>query len=176
MREDGEESLMRTPDLGTLARGIVAGLAGTAVMTAAQMVVQKARSRSKPPADEERNAAPRWADAPAPAKVARKIAHVFGVDPSRDRIPLLTNVMHWGYGISLGTAYSIADRRPRSHPLLRGIGFGLGAWAAAYAELVPLGIYKPPWRYDVKTLATEGSYHVTYGVAVAGAAAALARR
>ena len=84
---------------------------------------------------------------------------------TREDVPLLTNAMHWLYGVSWGAVYGLT--RPN------GLVFGTGVWAAAYAELVPLGIYKPPWEYEAKKLALDWSYHAVYGVAVAAAFAAL---
>ena len=43
----------------------------------------------------------------------------------------------------------------------------------SYAQLVPMGIYEPPWRYPVRELATDLSYHLVYGSAVAEAFGAL---
>ena len=41
--------------------------------------------------------------------------------------------------------------------------------AAVFATLVPLGIYEPPWKYPPKELAIDLSYHLVYGLGVAGA-------
>ncbi len=68
------------------------------------------------------------------------------------------------YGVAVGSGAPLA-----------GAAFGTGAWAASYAELVPLGIYQPPWRYPAKELALDLSYHLVYGLAVAGAFAVLER-
>jgi hypothetical protein len=54
-------------------------------------------------------------------------------------------------------------------------GFGTAVWTASYAELVPLGIYEPPWKYPPADLALDLSYHVVYGVVVAVTCAALDR-
>ena len=50
---------------------------------------------------------------------------------------------------------------------------GASLWGAAYAELAPLGIYEPPWKYPPQELALDLSYHLVYGVGVAAAWAAL---
>ena len=57
--------------------------------------------------------------------------------------------------------------------MLAGLGFGVGVWAVSYAQLVPLGIYDPPWAYPSGELAEDLSYHAVYGLGVAGAYAAL---
>jgi uncharacterized membrane protein YagU involved in acid resistance len=107
--------------------------------------------------------------------VAKKAADAVGEGGrfTREDVPMLTNAMHWLYGIGWGAAYGILARNREPSPLASGLVFGLGVWAAAYAELVPLGIYKPPWEYEPGELAVDGSYHLVYGVAVAGVFAAL---
>jgi hypothetical protein len=59
--------------------------------------------------------------------------------------------------------------------VLAGVELGTGVWTASYVELVPLGIYRPPWKYPANELALDLSYHLVYGIAVAGAYAALDR-
>ena len=150
--------------LRSLARGIAAGLAGTAAMTAYQLAVAKAQG--KPLATPVPH---RWADAPAPAQVAKKIADALGEGRrfTREDVPLLANAMHWLTGVSWGAVYGAAP--------VNGLAFGTAVWAASYGELVPLGIYEPPWRYPAKVLALDWSYHAVYGLAVAGAYAVLDR-
>jgi hypothetical protein len=125
----------------TLARGAVAGLAGTSWMTAVQEI---AASSS------ERNGLPSWDDAPAPAQVARKALRAIGVDPPRKWIPFLTHAMHWATGTGWGVVYTLVRGRRTSGTIGEGLAFGAAVWVASYAELVPLGIYEPPWAYDVK--------------------------
>jgi hypothetical protein len=150
-------------------KGLFAGIVGTAAMTAAQTVAQKVQSSgtaaSSGPADP-------WAEAPAPARVAKRIGHdILGVDVSPDLIPAATQAMHWAYGISWGVLYGVANRRvgSRKPDARRGMRFGLVVWAMSYAQLVPLGIYEPPWRYPVTELATDLGYHVAYGLGTVSA-------
>jgi uncharacterized membrane protein YagU involved in acid resistance len=153
-----------------LFRGIVAGVAGTGVMTGYQLAV--ARLQGKPLATPVPH---RWADAPAPAQVAKKAAEAVGQGRrvTREDVPLLTNAMHWLYGIAWGAFYGVAAGAAKPDPVGGGLAFGAGVWGASYAELVPLGVYKPPWKYPAKELAVDLSYHVVYGLAVAAAYAAL---
>jgi hypothetical protein len=155
-----------------LLRGVVAGLVGTGAMTAYQIAV--AKLQGKPLATPVPH---RWADAPAPAQVAKKAADAIGQGRrvTRQDVPLLTNVMHWLYGVSWGAFYSVAAGATGPDPLVGGLAFGTGVWGASYAELVPLGVYKPPWKYPPKELAVDLSYHVVYGMTVAVAYAALDR-
>jgi hypothetical protein len=151
-----------------LALGLAAGLVGTSWMTAYQELVAKLQGGSG-----GGDGGDPWESAPAPAKVARKLLGVVGVEAKPDWIPVLTNVMHWGYGTTWGAAYGLVagDRRAAFRD---GALLGAGVWAASYAQLVPMGIYEPPWEYPPTTLATDLSYHLVYGVGVAAAYDALA--
>jgi hypothetical protein len=157
--------------LRSLGRGVLAGVAGTAVMTAYQLAVAKAQG--KPLVTPVPH---RWADAPPPAQVAKKAADAIdqGQRFTRESVPLLTNAVHWLYGISWGAVYALAARED-TDAIHGGLLFGSGVWAAAYAELVPLGVYEAPWKSSKEELALDWSYHAVYGLAVAGAYAALDR-
>jgi hypothetical protein len=48
-----------------------------------------------------------------------------------------------------------------------GLAFGAGVWAMSYVQLVPMDIYEPPSKYSTKELASDLSYHLVYGLAVA---------
>jgi hypothetical protein len=154
----------------SLLRGIAAGIAGTAAMTAYQLAV--ARAQGKPLATPVPH---RWADAPAPAQLAKKAADWVGQGRhlTRDDVPMLTNAMHWLYGVSWGALYGVVAGAAEPDPVAGGLAFGTGVWGAAYAELVPLGIYKAPCEYSAEELALDWSYHAVYGLAVAAAFAAL---
>src|SRR5436305_5182853 len=131
--------------LGSLVRGLLAGAAGTAAMTAYQYVF--ARASGDGAGDERSNDDP-WANAPAPAQVAKRIVEgVFGYDVTAARIPVLADAMHWLYGTGWGSIYGAVQGTLHTRPLRSGLGFGTGVWAASYATLVPMGIYRPPWPY-----------------------------
>jgi hypothetical protein len=148
----------------SVGRGLAAGVVGTAAMTAYQLAVAKAQGKPL-----QTPVPHRWADAPAPAQAAKKIADRVGQGRrfTREDVPLLTNAMHWLYGVGWGAFYGAAVARAAASPFAGGLAFGTGVWGAAYAELVPLGVYEPPWKYPVKDLAIDLSYHLVYGVSVA---------
>lgn len=159
---------MPTSPLAALGRGLLAGLAGTAAMTAYQLAVQRARAQGN-------GAKPRaWKDAPAPAQVAKRIlTGVFQVPVGLERAGQLAHAMHWVYGTTCGAAYGLVQGTIERAPLAVGAGFGTGVWTASYGQLVPMGIYEPPWRYPPAELALDLSYHLVYGVATALAFEAL---
>jgi hypothetical protein len=157
----------------TIARGIAAGLAGTACMTAWQELAARLRRHVEPKMMREDEDP--WERAPAPARLAKMVIEaVTGRPVPTERIDLLTNAVHWGYGTSLGTVYALAASR--RNPALAGVAFGSGVWALSYATLVPLGLYEWPWKYSAKTIAKDVSYHLVYGLGTASAYAALEAR
>lgn len=158
--------------LGALARGVIAGVAGTALMTAWQELSAKLMpsdaSGGDPPADP-------WEEAPAPAKVARRLAGVFEADIPAEQIDTATNVMHWAYGTGWGAVYGLIAGSHDGRAGRDGLAFGTAVWAASYLELVPMGLYEPPWTYPPKQLALEWSFHAVYGLGAGLAYAALDR-
>jgi uncharacterized membrane protein YagU involved in acid resistance len=158
----------RSP-LGVVARGLAAGLVGTAAMTAWQETAAKLKKRTMVAVEDRyREDVDPWEKAPAPAQVARRMLEaLFRIEVPAERIPLFTNAVHWGYGTALGASYGLVESSVRSRPALHGALFGSGVWAMSYATLVPMGLYEPPWRYPAKTIAKDVSYHLVYGTGVA---------
>ena len=153
-------------DTRTLARGLAAGAAGTAAMTAYQKLVL--RSSGEP--------APTWEQAPPQTRIARRALGVVGVDLSARRIPLVSSIVHWTYGTALGPAYALLDERADRAAAAEGAGFGAGVWALSHAELTPVGLKPAPWRWSAGAIVRDVSQHLVYGLAVAGAYEALERR
>lgn len=161
--------------LGAVARGVLAGVAGTAAMTAWQELSARLQGDGKSDGGDS-SAADRdpWESAPAPAKVAKRVLEgVFRKPVGPNRIELLTNVTHWGYGTAWGAVYGLVQGTVRANPVAHGLTFGAGVWAMSYVQLVPTGLYEPPWKYPPKTLALDASYHLVYGLGVGIAHAAL---
>lgn len=155
--------------LSAVARGVAAGVIGTAVMTAAQMAYAKLQPAPEPAGTQPDSVKDPWDDAAMPALVARKISEgLFDKEVSPDRIPLLTNGMHWAYGTGWGVVFGVVGGSVPARPVRNGLLFGAGVMAMSYVQLVPMGIYKPPWTYPAKDIATELGFHLAYGLGVAG--------
>lgn len=108
-----------------------------------------------------------WEQASMPAQVARRIIEgVFHQEVSPELVPALTHGMHWAYGTAWGAVYGPIQGTFPGRPLRRGLLFGTGVWIMAYLQLVPMGLYEPPWRYSAKDLATELGFHLAYGCGV----------
>lgn len=167
--------------VGAVARGLAAGVFGTALMTIAQELSVKlqAPQDSDQQGDDQQSDEQRgdeqpdedpWEQASMPAKVGRRISEgVFEREVSPERISLLTHVMHWAYGTAWGTVYGLIGGTFRPRPLPAGLSFGGAVWAMSYVQLVPMGLYEPPWKYPRKDIAMEVGYHLVYGVGVASA-------
>jgi hypothetical protein len=165
------------PTLRTIGKGLLAGAAGTAAMTAWQELAARLRDPGGETTGITEPAGDPWEEAPAPAKVAKLIGErVLHLEVPARRIGFLTNAMHWGTGTGWGVAYGLlAARRGRS-TLGDGLAFGVLVWMSSYAQLVPLGIYEPPWKYSPGVIALDVSYHLVYGGGTAVAFAALPDR
>jgi hypothetical protein len=154
--------------LGAVARGALAGAAGTAAMSMHQMLQARLQDRSRHDRQPTAEPADPWDSAPAPATVGRRILEgVFHRHVDASAIGGLTQAFHWMHGLAWGTAFGIVQGTLRLPAWLAGPSFGAAVWAASYVELVPMGIYQPPWTYPAGTLATELGYHLTYGAGVA---------
>src|SRR5690348_10476358 len=115
--------------LGAIARGLLAGAAGTAAMTAAQ----KLSSRLKTDDDSQSGGGDPWEQAPAPAQAAKRILEgVFDLRVPASRIGLLTHTTHWLYGIGWGAVYGLVQESILAPPLRHGLLFGTGLWGASY--------------------------------------------
>jgi len=132
-------------------------------MTGYQELVRRLRS------DGEEKQPRRWRDVPAPGQIGKRVADAVDQSVTLEDAPKLTNAVHWAYGSSWGVAYGLFEGTFASRPLAHGLGFGSVVWGFSYATLVPLGIYEPPWKYPPKELALDLSYHLVYGLGVAGA-------
>ena len=155
--------------LGAVARGLTAGVAGTAAMTGWQSLAARLRSADQADGDAGQGGAPDdpWARASVPARLGRRVIEgVFEREVTPDKIGLLTNVMHWGYGTAWGAVYGLLEGSRPGRSIRRGLVFGAGVWAMSYAQLVPIGLYEPPWKYPPSELALDLSYHVAYGLGV----------
>lgn len=155
----------RTTPLGAVVRGLGAGVIGTGFMTVAQELAAKL-----PPSGDgggQEGGGDPWEQAPMPAQVARRISEgVFHHHVGPERIPLLTHAMHWAYGSGWGAVYGLVAGTFRGPALRSGLAFGAGVWAMSYLQMVPMGLYQPPWKYPPRELALDLGYHLAYGTGV----------
>lgn len=135
---------------GAIARGVLAGVAGTATMTAAQGAYYKATGAE---------------GSTTPAEVGKRLIRgVLQRDVSDERTETLNQVMHWGYGTTWGTLYGMAARRPTL-----GLAFGTLVWGASLVELPAMQLSPPVWELPPSSIAPDLGFHLVFGVGVAAA-------
>ncbi len=140
--------------VGAAVRGVVAGAAGTALMTAAQTAYYKYTGSES---------------SSTPAEVGERV--IEGV--LQREVPVsedaLNQGMHWAYGTSMGVPFGIVagSRREPASVLGSGIAFGIAAWGASQVELPAMKLAPPPWEYSASSLATDVGFHLVYGLGTA---------
>jgi hypothetical protein len=139
-------------------RGLLAGLAGTIMMTIASTLEMKARGR-KPSS--------------APADAAGK---VLGVAPRDDHgKQRFSNFVHFAYGTSWGlarAALGAAGVRGRAAAPLSHLGM---VWLTELVMLPALGVAPPVWKWGAKEIAIDALHHGVYVAATDAAYRALGR-
>jgi hypothetical protein len=145
--------------VGTAIKGLVAGAIGTAAMTAYQTAVIKARGSEA---------------STTPAEVGKRVIEgVFHRRVPDDAMGALNNVMHVLYGTGWGSIYGIVHGSSGRGALRDGLAFGTAVWLTSLIELPALKVAPPVWEYPPKETALDLSYHLVYGLGVAGGYAAI---
>jgi hypothetical protein len=155
--------------VGALARGALAGTAGTLAMDLLLFArYKRAGGKDRFSAWEFSSGVVSWDDAPAPAQVGRRVVEsVFQRKLPDQRAALVNNIVHWSFGILSGAQYGLLGGSLRRPNTLYGAPFGAGVWATGFAVLPAAGLYEPIWKYDHKTLAKDLSAHLVYGLTTA---------
>jgi len=132
-------------------KGLLAGLAGTAVMTVSSTLEAKlsGRGASSTPAD--------------------AVKAVLGVEPTSDAgEQRLNTIAHWGYGTGWGTVRGLLAAAGVRGPVACLAHFG-AVWGSAQVMLPALGVASPTWEYGAKATATDVLHHVVYAFATSAA-------
>ena len=137
--------------LPALAKGLLAGLVGTAAMTISETLEMKLTRRQP-------------STVPGQVGVA-----LLGLSPRTEgEMESLSGRVHWGHGVAMGAARGLIA--------LTGLG-GLAATAAHFAVVwggdaalyAALGIAPPPWRWRSQELATDLFHKGVYAAATGAA-------
>jgi hypothetical protein len=136
-------------------KGLFAGVAGTAAMTASSTIEMKLRGRLP---------------SSAPATAAAK---VLGVEPKGQKEEArFSNIVHWGYGTSWGTVRGLIGAVGLRGP--RATAAHLAAvWGSEQVMLPALGVAPPLWEWGAKEVAIDGFHHLVYAGATSMAYALL---
>ncbi|MFL5304407.1 MAG: DUF6789 family protein [Polyangia bacterium] len=145
-----------------LVYGALGGVVGAACMTAVRMAARRRGLIDKMVSQ----AAEEWLTAHADVPVPREPALHHALD----------QLLHFGYGGTLGLAYALAaGRRPDGRG--RGLAFGVAAWLLGSWALMPaLGAKRPPWRKSLTENAVDLAAHSLYGVVTALVAGEMQRQ
>jgi hypothetical protein len=155
--------------VGAVLRGVIAGVVGTAALDTLQFVrYRRGGGDSSATEWEFSEGLSSWEDAPAPAQVARRLTEgLFDIKLPSSDARLVNNVTHWAFGTLTGALYGLIAGSLSKQRVVYGLPFGASVWAGGYVVLPAAKLYKPIWEYDVKTLATDLSGHLVYGLATA---------
>lgn len=159
----------RISPIGGIVRGAVAGAVGTLAMD----LVWYYRYRKGGGEDgffdwEFATSTEDYDSASAPAKVGQRLVEgMFDTKLKPETAGFMTNFVHWATGVGYGVGYGIVAGSVAKPKVSYGLALGPAAWTNSYAMLAPMGLYKPMWEYDAKTLGKDLSAHVVYGLAAA---------
>lgn len=137
---------------GSVGKGMLAGLIGTAVMTVSSTIEQKLRERGA---------------SSAPADAA---SEVLGIDEfeDSDARQRFSNLVHWGYGIGWGGVRgAIGATGLRAVPATA-VHTGL-IYAAEQMMLPALDVAPPATEWGGEEVAIDAWHHLVYGVATGAA-------
>ena len=168
----------RVTPLGSIARGVLAGAAGTLAMDLVWFRRYRKGGGTDGFVDWEFSAGTKsYEDAPAPAQVGKRaVEGIFDTELAPESAALMSNAVHWATGIGWGALYGIVAGSTRSaHPAL-GAVLGPAAWTNSYLMLGLAKLYKPMWEYDAKTLGRDLGAHAVFGLATATVFRALLAR
>jgi Protein of unknown function (DUF1440) len=155
----------------------MAGALGTAVMDTFLFVrYRRTGGRSSAWGWESSAGVTSWEEAPAPALVGKRLVEgLLDIELPPTRTRLVNNAMHWSYGLANGALYGIVAESLPEPRIRYGLPFGAAVWSGDYVILPAAKLYKPIWKYDVKTLANDLSAHLVYGLGTATALRLLSR-
>jgi hypothetical protein len=157
-----------------LIRGVLAGAVAGAVGTLAMDLVWYRRYRTGGGTQafgpwEGSAGTEDFEHAAAPARTAKAVADMIGVDLPDSAARPVNNAVHWLTGIGWGKAHGMAATTIGTTSPLLGPVTAVTAWATSYAVLPRLGVYRPMREYDRDVLWQDLSAHLVFG-AVLGVA------
>jgi hypothetical protein len=101
--------------------------------------------------------------APAPARTAKAVADLVGIDLPEGSARSVNNAVHWATGIGWGKGLGVASAVLGSSSPLLGPVTGVTAWATSYVVLPRLGVYQPMSEYEAGVLWQDLRAHLVFG-------------
>ncbi len=138
--------------VANLARGAVAGVVGTAVMTAAQTAEMAVSGREA---------------STVPGQVASKL---FGLSPEGDEeMARVSLAMHWGHGVAQGTTRALLGQLGVRGTLTGAFVHFALMWTSDAFLYKQMGISPWPWEWSGADLAPDLLHKSLYAVATSAA-------
>jgi hypothetical protein len=133
-----------------LGKGLVAGFAGTAAMTASSTIEMRLRGRE---------------GSSAPADATAKVLGIeaFTDDAAKARFSTL---VHWSYGTGWGVVRALLRLAGLSPVAATGAHLA-AIWGNEVVMLPVLGVAPPVWRWGAEEVAIDVGHHVVYATATA---------
>lgn len=142
-------------------RGVIAGFAGTAAMTAVYSYLHASRPGAVGVPDAEGlggQAGLDYDDSAVPGQIAATILHLPSVTVKQ--ASELTLAIRWSYGSAFGVAHVLLRSR-FSEPVPTLI-FGSALMTITFSMFPILGRTPPPWRWTADAMVTSVVTHVAY--------------
>lgn len=138
------------PLLRRAARGAAAGVAATAVMTAARVGAEHAGLVGRRSAH---------------SQVVGRLRAVFGRSPWGHETETIATIAHYGFGAVAGAVY--AAFVPRLARPATGVAYASAIWTVSFHQVLPrLKLMPPPRRDDTSRQVVLAIDHVIYGLAL----------
>lgn len=150
----------RRAALASVVGGLVGGLIGAAVMSAGHAMITTMMGREPAPvaAQEE----------DATVKIADRLSRTVRGRPLAEKEkPDAGNLVHYGFGASMGLLYGVAALAVPAVTVGAGAGFGAVVWLGAHVIVTPaLGLARSPLQQPPRKEAIELVLHIAYGLTV----------
>ncbi len=150
--------------------GVTGGVAGTMVMTGAQMgmgkLMRAVEGRKDNGGDREQEKGEQQGEDPATTKAAAFVSETIFHHPLKGRErELAGQAAHYGFGTTVGLAYGVAAEYWPKATAGKGASFGAALMLAADEIAVPaLHLSAPPTRLPASTHLYALAAHLVYGV------------
>ena len=154
--------MTRQVAVASVVGGLVGGLLGAGVMSAAHALVTSLTGKGAP--------APAGAakEEDATLKIAGRVSELVRHRPlTESEKPLAGHLVHYGFGASMGVLYGSAAVVTPAITVGAGTAYGVAVWLGAHAIVVPaLGLARSPLREPPGKEALEFVLHLAYGLTV----------
>lgn len=136
---------------GAIGKGLLAGIIGTAVMTASSTLEMKLRGRE---------------GSAVPSKAAGKVLGVQPRNPEGEA--RFSTAVHWGYGAAWGIARGLLALTGLRGPVAGAVHFG-AVWAAELTMLPALNVAPPATEMAPEEVAIDAWHHIVFAAATSTA-------